>query len=756
VQPAQIRYNSVTARQPRLSGNLTRAIGIVLEEQQKKAIQKAYSAFLESNQLTARSGQKQMIAEIARALGAIDTDCEGRRIGDLSVTVIEAGTGTGKTVGYVLPAVVMAQAADKRLVIATATVTLQEQVINKDLPDIIARTGLEFSYTLAKGRGRYACLSKLDRLLQEEEATASLMDMFADQNVSQSNNHGARQLYQKMLDAFSASTWVGDRDSWPDALDDDQWRAITTDHAQCSGRRCSYFRHCPFYQARAELDNADVVVANHDLVLADLALGGGAILPEPHDTIYVFDEGHHLPDKAIGHFTCQSRVRGTAIWLEKAGRHLHKTLSQQSLPGSLGERLERVQPEFERLINDLSHTGQMLHSIASFEPKTQFTPQGEMQVAYYRFPQGIVPDALRQQAEKLKAGFSKCSSMLENLAKALDDAMDGSTPGVDRWQAEQLYPDVKAMQVRLESHFQLWLTYTQKDPEDEPPRARWLKWSEGPFGEELEVFSSPIMSAMTLWQTLWNPAYGAIVTSATLAALGSFGRFRMRSGVPNESRCVVVPSPFLHHQAATLVVPAMTSDPRNAQEHTDEIIELLPELFGVDERPRGVLVLFSSRRQMKDVHFGLDAQWQEKILLQDDYSRQELLKQHRQCIDDGAVSILFGLASLAEGIDLPGHYCEHVVIAKIPFAVPDDPVEAALSEWLEAQGRNPFMEITVPDAAIRLIQACGRLLRTEQDRGRITIMDRRLVTARYGQMILNSLPPFQRIIESVPTPVTRQ
>ncbi len=748
--PCAARANPIQfASQRWLLRNFTRAIGIVLEEQEKRTIQKAYSAFLESNQLTARPGQKQMIAEIARALGGITTDSEGRRTGELSVTVIEAGTGTGKTIGYVLPAVVMAQAANKRLVIATATVTLQEQIISKDLPDIIEKTGLEFSYTLGKGRGRYACLSKLDRLLQEEQAASSLMDMFADQGFTLSGDHSLRELYQKMLDAFCATSWAGDRDSWPDALDDAQWRNITTDHAQCSGRRCSYFRQCPFYQARAELDEADVVVANHDLVLADLALGGGAILPEPHNTIYVFDEGHHLPDKAIDHFICQSRVRGTATWLEKAGRNLHKTLSQQSLPGILGELLERMQPEFHTLVNDLGHTRQMLHSIASFEPKTQFTPQGEMQVAYYRFPRGVVPDALCQQAEKLKVGFSKCSTMLGKVAKVLDDSMGDSALGIDRWQAEQLYPEIKAMQLRLENHFQLWLTYTLKDPEDEPPSARWLKWSEGPFGEELEVFSSPIMSARTLWQTLWNPAYAAIVTSATLAALGNFGRFRMRSGVPDDCRCVVVPSPFLHNQAATLVVPAMTSDPRNAQGHTGEIAELLPGLF--DAHNCGVLVLFSSRRQMKDVHFALDKKWQEKILLQDDYSRQELLKQHRQCIDDGKTSILFGLASLAEGIDLPGRYCEHVIVAKIPFAVPDDPVEAALSEWLEAQGRNPFMEIAVPDAAIRLIQACGRLLRTEQDRGRITIMDRRLVTARYGQLIMNSLPPFQRVIE--PNPV---
>ena len=712
----------------------------MLEESQKKIIQKAYSAFLESKKLRARPGQKLMIAEIARALGEVRTDSEGRRTSDPSVTVIEAGTGTGKTVGYVIPAVAMAQAADKRLVISTATVTLQEQIISKDLPDIILKTGLKFSFTLAKGRGRYACLSKLDRLLQEEQSMASLMDMFAGDESAGQQDESSLKLYQHLLEEFAASKWEGDRDSWPDALEDQQWRMITTDHAQCSGRRCGYFNQCPFYRARGDLEQADVVVTNHDLVLADLALGGGAILPDPKDCIYIFDEGHHLPDKAIDHFACQSRVKGTATWLEKAGKHIQKVLGQNSLPGELGERLEKLLPEFDSLVNALGHTRQLLHSVATFEPRIQ----GEMQVAVHRFPEGVVPQEVRQQAEILKVGFSRCSGMLEKVAKDLNDAMDGDFPGIDRWQAEQLYPEIGAMQVRLESQFQLWLTYTHPDPEGEPPSARWLKWSEGAFGEELEVFSSPILSSATLWQTLWNPGYASIVTSATLAALGNFNRFRMRSGVPSESRCVVVPSPFLHGSAARLVVPAMESNPRQSDEHTEEIIEMLPELL---EGRKGSLVLFSSRRQMKDVHYGLDDAWKKRILLQDDYSRQELLKQHRKNIDEGNTSILFGLASLAEGIDLPGEYCEHVVIAKIPFAVPDDPVESALAEWLEAQGRNPFMEITVPDAAIKLVQACGRLLRTEQDTGQITLLDRRVVTQRYGQLILDSLPPFKREVQ---------
>ncbi len=169
------------------------------------------------------------------------------------------------------------------------------------------------------------------------------------------------------------------------------------------------------------------------------------------------------------------------------------------------------------------------------------------------------------------------------------------------------------------------------------------------------------------------------------------------------------------------------------------IVRELPKLL---ESARGALVLFSSRKQMQDVFESLDREWRKRVLMQGRLSRQETIAKHKTNVDEGHHSVLFGLASFAEGIDLPGSYCEHVVIAKIPFAVPDDPVEAALAEWIEARGGNPFMEITVPDASLKLVQACGRLLRSETDTGQITILDRRLVTQRYGKAILNSLPAF--------------
>jgi ATP-dependent DNA helicase DinG len=186
-------------------------------------------------------------------------------------------------------------------------------------------------------------------------------------------------------------------------------------------------------------------------------------------------------------------------------------------------------------------------------------------------------------------------------------------------------------------------------------------------------------------------------------------------------------------------IPALACEPSDIDGHTAEIIARLPRLL---TGALGVLVLFSSRRQLELVVEGLPDDLCHQVLVQDTLSKSELLKRHRSAIDSGQPSAIMGLASFAEGVDLPGQYCEHVIIAKLPFAVPDSPREAAHAELLERLGRNPFMEISVPDAALKLVQASGRLLRTEADRGRITLLDKRLLTKRYGRAILDSLPRF--------------
>lgn len=713
----------------------------MLSQELKTLIQGAYSRFLEAKGLKPRYGQRLMIAEVAKVLGAVETDDEGRRSGEPAVVAVEAGTGTGKTVAYAIAAIPTAKAAGKRLVIATATVALQEQIVHKDLPDLMRNSGMSFTFSLAKGRGRYLCLSKLDVLLQEGNAQNATAQLFEDEGFHIDVDEASLKLFTSMIEKLAGSKWDGDRDSWPQEIDDRDWSRLTTDHSQCTSRHCPNFQQCTFFKAREGMGKVDVIVTNHDMVLADLALGGGAVLPDPRETLYVFDEGHHLPDKAIGHFAHFTRLRSTADWLEQVAKNLTKLLAQHPLPGDLGRLIEQI-PELAREVKV-----QQQFMFTACEQLADFRAGEDMEGRdrpRHRFEGGVVPEHLREIGIELKKGFARLDDLFTRLTELLKEGMDGeSSIGIPSHQAEEWYPLFGSLLARAHGTWELWTAFTSEDPQDSPPMARWLTLAESGALFDIEVNASPILAAEMLRRNLWNVAYGALVTSATLTALGKFDRFRMRSGLPLKAVTAVVPSPFHHADAGVLRVPDLRADPRDAMAHTAAIIRDLPELV---EGARGALVLFSSRKQMQDVFDGLERDWRRRVFIQGNLSKQETINKHKARVDDGEPSVLFGLASFAEGVDLPGAYCEHVVIAKIPFAVPDDPVEAALAEWIEARGGSPFMEIAVPDASLRLIQACGRLLRTESDKGVITLLDRRVVTQRYGRAILDALPPFRREI----------
>ncbi|MEM6774972.1 MAG: ATP-dependent DNA helicase DinG [Pseudomonadota bacterium] len=724
-----------------------------LRDAEKDAIREAYNATIEARGLVPRWGQRQMIAEVARALAAMASSGAGgaapesdreRVAGEAAdenssstvaaaasapIAVIEAGTGTGKTIAYVIPALVLARARGKRLVIATATVALQEQLLHKDLPDIHAASGLEFDYVLAKGRRRYLCLSQLDRIMAREGG-GHTMGLYPDE-LEPALARDALDSYGAMLDALGRGDWDGDRDSWPAPIEDADWFPVTADQGQCTGRRCPNISNCSFYRARDGLQDADIIVTNHDLVLSDLGLGGGAILPTPEDSVYVFDEGHHLPDKALGHFASFCRLSSTFSWLDDAKKSLAKAAPLLGLiPGS-NALIEPMPELFDDCVAALDQAAeQAVVLLDALEP-------GEEQL---RFPSGVIPEDLMASAGTAASLLARLAGRFSTIEAALDDAVGDEDFAAQCDELEAWQMAFGGSMVRAEGVLALWRDFAANAAEEDPPRARWLRRRVDDDPRAIDFHCSHILAADILREQLWDRAGGAVLTSATMTALGSFDRFITRSGVPDDALFKVVASPFAHERA-TLRIPAMRSEAGRASEHTEELIELFPTLLDAQE---GSLVLFSSRRQMNDVYDGLPGDWQQRILRQDDYSKQEILRRHRSAIDEDRGSAIFGLASFAEGVDLPGAYCKHVVIAKLPFSVPDDPVDAALAEWLEAKGRNPFMEISVPDAALRLVQASGRLLRTEQDSGRITLLDRRILTRRYGRAILDSLPPFAR------------
>ena len=222
--------------------------------------------------------------------------------------MVEAGTGTGKPIAYLVSALPVARARGKKLVLASATVALQEQLLFRDLPDVMRHSGLTFDAVLAKGRGRYVCLLKLDHQLSDQGADP-LIPLYPDEFLG-AGEELAGPILEEMIQALGDGSWGGDLDAWPEQLSPSVRRLITTDQSQCTGRRCPHIAQCSFFRAREGLEEADVIVTNHDLVLSDLRLGGGVILPAPEDSLYVFDEGHQLHAKCLNQFALRFNSGG--------------------------------------------------------------------------------------------------------------------------------------------------------------------------------------------------------------------------------------------------------------------------------------------------------------------------------------------------------------------------------------------------------------------------------------------------------------
>lgn len=721
------------AREPLLFVYLFFRLRKLLSNPVKKIIQSSYRQFLEHRDLKARYGQKQMIAHVARTLGAIEVDHNNERKSDQYLCVIEAGTGTGKTMAYLLSAIPIAKQKGVKLILSTATVALQEQLINKDLPELNAITDWSCHYVLAKGRGRYLCIVQAMRFLDAQQDMGQ-MALYEDEQAFTLDENTV-SYYRTLMSSYTSGEWDGDRDSLKTEIAEDVWRPLTSDHTRCTNRHCDHFNVCPFYKARDSLDKAEVIVANHDLVLADLSLGGGAILPEPANSIYVFDEAHHLAQKTTSHFAYSLRLKSAIKWLKASVRQLDQLLNDCNQNLSIVQYVERM--EFPR--RDLEQALELWLQLVRSAFTTQQPARERM-----RFPNGLIPEAIMVQAATVAAAAEKWAMKAEQIVDVLKEALDGSVAEFDRDIAERWYPLMGMLWSRGQAMYWLSKSYSTLDDPNCTPTARWVNAIDSLDGSDFECRSCPVSAAQTLKEHLWDNCFGAVLTSATMTALGRFDRTIVDLGLPNDVLCAQLPSPFDYANAASLLVPSMTTDPSRPEEHSLEVAKYLNQQLLACESS---LVLFSSWRQMEIVSGALDKALRDVVLTQGDLSKNEIIKRHKKTIDDQQRSVIFGLASFSEGVDLPGKYLTQVIITKLPFGVPDDPVDATMSEWIENAGGNAFMQCTIPAASMKLTQAAGRLLRSETDTGQVILLDRRVVTKRYGRQLLDALPPFRRQIE---------
>lgn len=666
-----------------------------------------------------RRAQNYLVAEIAKTLA-------GEYHKKNRVLIAEAGTGIGKSLAYLIGGIPFALFNNKKLLISTATVALQEQLITKDLPLFNQIFPREFSFILAKGRQRYCCNHKL-------EASCSTDSELQLGMWEEKPKKSDLDLLKRMLKATEQNKWDGDRDSWPTTIPDKVWQQIMADKHSCHAGMPKH-RSCPFAKAREHLDKADVIVANHALLMADIELGGGVILPEPEQTIYVIDEAHHLPRVARDFSSAASSLKGAATWLEKLNQIVSKFAELADY-----QKANRFQNAIQ---DNIQHLVPTLNQIANNIDSSKFNKDG-----VYRFEHGELPAWLEEEAKGCKEASKKT---LQSLGKIQDLITERTKENaiIPRL-GEQALTEIGFYLQRLENLEKVWSLMAQPNHKKGAPLARWIEKS--PERENDYIIEvSPLEVGYRLDQLLWSRAAGAILVSATLRALNQFTFFCRQAGISESetegTRFLALASPFDYQNNARLVIPDLKLEPQ-AEKFTDLLIEVLPEYL---EGETASLVLFSSYWQMNKVTEALRPlakknKWQ--LLVQGEQSRNETLKKHKENCKNGIPSILFGTGSFSEGLDLPGDLLKNLIITKIPFAVPTSPVEEAHAEYIESKGGNPFLQISVPEASKKLIQSVGRLLRKERDSGRVVILDRRIINRRYGKALLDSLPPFKRVIE---------
>ena len=685
-----------------------------------------------------RPGQRLMAEKVAQTF-SIATLGKTEEDGDAptrAIAVIQAGTGVGKSLAYCAPAIAAALARNTRVMISTATVALQEQLVNKDLPALAAILPQDFRFGLAKGRGRYVCKLKLSRHAGTADE-AEDDDLFTDElaaaplHVMQARS----TFYASLVRDLASGAWDGDRDNLAQPPESDFWSPVAAEASSCTSKHCPVYNQCSYFEKRKELVGAQVIVVNHDLLMSSL---GSRMLPELDNCLLVLDEGHHLPAVALDHFAASMDLSRT-LWLETLATRARRTgglmnVSEASDAPRLAAQLRQGMVDLSRLLMDL-HGQEFKNTRSAYGP------------VRFRLPRGQLPEALDEPLRLLSVLADSFLALLNEIAKALRTAMRDQPDEARRLsilyaQLGMLSPRLEKMQATTEL-----LLKSAETEQDSVPVAKWFTFETSDGGMDsgmvvIKAHASPILPGTTLRNNFWSRVRAAVVTSATLTSCGQFDFYLRESGLQNDEAVTAleVASPFDYASQGRFVTVETRADPKHTEAFTTEMVQCL--MGDVAQVEHGALCLFTSREQMRQAVAALDGTLRGTVLVQGELPRTVLLERHRDRVEAGGASVIFGMQSFGEGLDLPGQLCESVFIAKLPFAPPDDPVGEARAEWLRSVGRDPFSELVVPATAIRLAQWAGRAIRLETDRAFVYCYDRRLVNTPYGKRLLQGLPPF--------------
>jgi ATP-dependent DNA helicase DinG len=587
--------------------------------------------------------------------------------------IAEAGTGTGKTFAYLVPALL----SGERVIISTGTKTLQDQLYFRDLPKVRSVLGARLKTALLKGRANYLCLYRLDQTVREGATFERTQ---------------AAQL--ATIRAWSARTRRGDRMELAEVPEESSlWPRVTSTPENCLGVECPFFDDCHVVKARREALEADVVVVNHHLLFADLALkqeGFGEILPGA--AAFILDEAHQIPELA-GQFFSQS------ISARQLTELAQDALTEcTGITGAIGLLLEPVEA-LQDALRKLRLAMDALPSRGAFQ-QLEDRPGVSESLHDLRELLATLAELLASQAER-----SRGLANLHERAHLFVDRLDRIVEG-------------------------------ERDRDRDGDRD--VRWYET-FPRGFALYATPLDLAVPMRGLRERTQAAWIHTSATLSVAGNFDHFARQLGL-DDPQTLSLESPFDYARQGLCYLPSGLPDP-NARDYTEQVIEaVLPVLHASNGR---AFLLFTSHRALRRAAELLQDKVPWPLFVQGTAPRPRLLEEFRA----SGHGVLLGAASFWEGVDVVGEALSVVVIDKLPFAAPDDPVLMARLAALEQSGINPFMGWQVPGAVIALKQGAGRLIRDMHDRGVLVLCDPRLTTKGYGKLFLASLPPMPRTRE---------
>ena len=603
--------------------------------------------------------------------------------------LVEAGTGVGKSFAYLVPAILRAAETGEKVVIATHTIALQDQLLGKDIPFLSGILPAEFSVVVAKGRRNYLCRRRLLATATEEKA---LFEFRTD--IDELNR--IRKWAEETEDGTIQSLGFTPRD--------EVWSKVSAEVGACMGRRCPMKSTCHFQIARRRLMNANVVIANHSLLFSDLALRreGATLLPEYQ--ILILDEAHEIESVAADHLGLRITGGGVNYLLRslgsKGGKGLLAAVKASDATMAAFERTKAAADRFFEAVREWTVTrapSNLRVNAAGIVREDLSDELGRLSLELKREEEGTKNADL---AIELAARGTQASGIAESIRAFLDQSLEG-----------QVY----------------WV-----ESEDE--------------GRRIGLHSAPVRVGDDLNELLFGQVRSIILTSATLT-IGrdaSFAFLRGRLGLFDAEE-EALGSPFDYTRQARIYLPRTMPDPRGGEGYEEAVgREVVQAIYRTDGR---AFVLFTSYKMLDQVYGRVvdEVEGRGYRLLRQGggLSRTRLL----EIFSDDVTSVLFGTDSFWQGVDVPGEALSHVVITKLPFDVPDRPLVQARTREIDANGGNSFMEYSLPRAVLKLKQGFGRLIRNREDRGAVTILDPRVVTKRYGRIFLESLPKCEVIRE---------